>query len=75
MKILKVNSGRLSELRIKQGDSCRSLSEKAGVHYSVISRLESGVSTTRPANAVHLANALGVPFGELFEIVDKKAAM
>lgn len=73
MKILKVKSDKLCELRIKQGDTFSSLSKKAGVHYLVISRLESGVNTTRPANAVRIANALGVPFEELFEIVDKKA--
>jgi transcriptional regulator with XRE-family HTH domain len=72
MKILKVDSDEIAKLRIKQGDSCRTLSEKAGVHYSVISRLESGASTTRPANAMRIANALGVPFDALFEIVNKK---
>ena len=72
MKTLKVNGKRLGELRIKQGDTFRSLSEKAGVHYSVISRLESGVNTTRPASAVRIAKALGVSFDELFEIVYKK---
>ncbi|HZK52787.1 MAG TPA: helix-turn-helix transcriptional regulator [Desulfosporosinus sp.] len=72
MKTLRVNKDRLCELRIKQGNTFKSLSEKSGVHYLVISRLESGTNTTRPANAVKIANALGVPFEELFEIIDSK---
>jgi|GEM_PF-2243255 len=72
MKTLRVNSDKLCELRMKQGETFTSLSKKAGVHYLVISRLESGANTTRPANAVRIAKALGVQFDELFEIVDKK---
>jgi len=72
MKILSVNSDKLCELRMKQGDTFTSLSKKAGVHYLVISRLENGKNITRPANAVRIANALGVPFSELFDIIDKK---
>ena len=73
MKILRVKSDKLCELRMKQGETFTSLSKKAGVHYLVISRLESGKNATRPANAVRIAKALGVPFDELFEIVNKEA--
>jgi len=71
MKTLRVNKNKLSELRMKQGHTFKSLSERAGVHYLIISRLESGANTTRPSNAVRIANALKVPFDELFEIVDR----
>lgn len=73
MKILRAKPDKLCELRMKQGDTFTSLSKKAGVHYLVISRLESGKNTTRPGNAIRIAKALGVSFDELFEIVDTKA--
>lgn len=72
MKALKANGRKICDLRMKQGDTLASLSQKSGVHYLVISRLESGLNSTRPANAVRLAEALGVPFDEIFEIVDRK---
>lgn len=71
MKILKVDGQKLCELRIKQGHTCRSLSEKAGVHYSIISRLEENATSPRPINAIRIAEALGVSFDDLFEIVDR----
>ncbi len=68
MVIVKVDSKKLIQSRIKAGHTQRTLALASGTKPVLISRLEAGKTNTRPQNAKKICNALGVEFEELFQI-------
>ena len=68
MVIIKVDSEKLIQSRIKAGHTQRTLALASGTEPSLISRLEAGKINTRPQNAMKICTALGVDFEELFQI-------
>lgn len=55
----------LRRLRLAAGLSQMQLGDRAGLHFSEISRLERGLRDPRLTTVVRLARALGVPPAEL----------
>lgn len=66
-KIIKEFGNRLNEARILKGLSLRELSALTGIDHVVINRIENGLSNATMTTIVDLADALGVPPGELFD--------
>ena len=67
--LIKVNSIKIKELRIKRGWNIREFGEKSNVNFSIISRIESGKSSPTPRTAKAIADALEIEFDEIFKIV------
>lgn len=57
---VKVNGEKIRDLRRRTAMERRELSEKSGVHWTTIARLELGQTTMRISTARRLAEALGV---------------
>lgn len=63
----------IRELRIKGGDSLRSLSDRAQIDPATLMRIEDGTSAGRPASLRAIADALAVPLPVIVESVDTEA--
>ena len=57
---VRVDGGRLKDLRRQRALERRDLEEKSGVHWTTIARIELGQTTTRLSTVKKLADALGV---------------
>lgn len=57
---------RLRLTRAKRGWSQRELARRAGVSVDTVVRAELGKVNTHPVSACRIADALGVPVGDLF---------
>lgn len=65
-KIIKEFGNKLNKARESKGFSLRELSALTGIDHAVIARIELGQSNPTMTTIVDLAEALGIPPGELF---------
>lgn len=65
--MLKIKLEQFQQMRVNQGLSCQDLAKSSGVSASTICRLERGFSAN-PSTAKKLADALGCPVTDLFDI-------
>jgi transcriptional regulator with XRE-family HTH domain len=68
--MIRTDTARLQELRIKAGLSQRALARDCGLSNGFLSQLERGEREPGPAVAKRLCEALHVAFDELFRIVN-----
>ncbi|MEK8126294.1 helix-turn-helix transcriptional regulator [Paenibacillus filicis] len=61
-------SNAVTKARIVKGFTQRELADRTGLSYAYISLLERSMKTIGPGTAKKLAEALGEPFEELFEL-------
>jgi len=69
---IKVKMENLQATRIKNGLSLRALSKVAGLSSATIFKIEKDGTPPNPSTAKKICDALGVEFGDLFELVSKK---
>lgn len=62
---MKIDVGRLKELRRQRVLSLRELAETSDLNYNTVWRLENGLTGAHPRTIRKLADALGVSPGEL----------
>ena len=67
---IKTDRFKLSELRINQGMQGTDLARKAGVTKQNIYAIEKGRTNPTPALAKKLAEIFGVPFDNIFTLVE-----
>lgn len=64
--------GALRLARVEKGWSCARLAREAGVAGATVTRKEKGLPVS-PSTAKKLADALGRPITDLFQVVDNNA--
>lgn len=67
--LIKIRQPQFTETRVHLGFSQRELGAKAGVSSPHICQIENGKRQASPSVAKSISQALGIPFGEIFEIV------
>lgn len=63
---------RITAARLLAGYSLAAMGEKSGVSASTIFKLEQKAKKVRPSTAKSIADAIGVPVEDLFEIVEEE---
>jgi len=69
MKII-ANGNSIKIKRIKSGMTLTEVAKKGGLCLGTMSKIENGVSGTRPPNAKKICKILNSEFEELFKLID-----
>lgn len=65
--VLKMDRNNLREWRLRKGVTLKQLSQKTGLRYSYLVRLEKGLSKGTPNTWIRLARELQIPIDNLFK--------